>query len=436
MAYDRIFTTRRRRRHWPWLLLLLVAAPALYALTPRAGQRQDSKAIQVVRQVQFATRPVAPGPPVSAQSAILMDADTGAILYERDAHARRPMASTTKIMTAILVLEHARPTDVVVASKQASETPFTGLYLKPGERITVEDLLWAILLRSANDACVAAGEHVAGTEAKFVEMMNAKARELGLHDTHFVNPHGLHAPGHYSSAYDLAVMARYGLQYPLFAEMVSRKRKRIERSIEKQDSVVVNKNRLLFRWDAADGIKTGYTRQAGHCLVASASKDGWRLIAVVLKSSDCWSDSRALLEYGFRHYQRVLIARRGAPLGTARVVGGVRETVRAVPAKDLAVVTPRGVQVAVQTQVSDGTARAPILRGDTLGTLTLREDDRVLGRTLLVAANAVAEKPRPGLVARMMVVLGGLFGLFALSAVARHHGRKASQSIGRRRRRF
>lgn len=416
-------------------MLLLAAAPALYALTPRVGGRDEPREIEAVREVAFASERAAGGPAVSAHSAILIDAETGAILYEKDAYTRRPMASTTKMMTAILAMERAKPTDVVVTSKHASQTPYTGLYLKEGEKVSVQDLLWGLLLRSANDACVALGEHVAGSEAKFVALMNARAQMMGLRDTHFQNPHGLHDPNHYSTAYDLAQIARYGMQHPLFAEMVAHKRKRIERSIEKQDSVVVNKNRLLFRWDAVDGVKTGYTRQAGHCLVASASQDGWRLIAVVLKSGDSWGDARALLEYGFRRYQRVLVAKKGTPIGVARVMGGRAETVAAVLAKDVTVVTPRGTRVDLRTQVTEGSAKAPVFRGDSLGMLTLRRGDKEIGRSLLLAANAVEEKPRPSLAARLMTVLGGLFGLLALTAVARY-GRKAAQSSRRRRRRF
>ncbi|HOJ20105.1 MAG TPA: D-alanyl-D-alanine carboxypeptidase family protein [Armatimonadota bacterium] len=394
-----------------------------------------AREVEVVREVLFTERAVPPPPPITAQSAILVDADTGKVLYERHAHERRPMASTTKIMTALLALEHARMNDTVVVSEHASKTPYTGLYLKPGEKLTVGDLLWALLLRSANDACVAIGEHIAGSEEKFVEMMNARALEMGLKNTHFKNPHGLHAEDHYSTAYDLAQMTRVAMQHPLFAQIVARKRKRIDRSIEKQDVVVVNKNRLLFRWDAVDGVKTGYTRQAGHCLVASASQDGWRLISVVLKSGNSWGDSRTLLEHGFRQYERVLVARKGTPLLQVRVVNGLQDSVQAMLVKDLSVVVPRGTKVDVRTEVTPGMARAPLWRGDSLGIVVARQGETELGRSLLLAADPVEPAPKPLLSRFLFFGLAGFTGLLALSVVVRH-GRKAAQSTGRRRRRL
>lgn len=436
MARDRLFAPRRRqRRLWPLLLLLLAAVPALLLARPRTDRRVPAREVEVVREVLFDERAVPPPPPVTAESAILIDADTGRILYEKRAHLRRPMASTTKIMTAVLALEHAKSGDVVVASKHASETPYTGLYLKPGEKVTVGDLLWSLLLRSANDACVAMAEHVAGTEEKFIEMMNARVLEMGLKNTHFMNPHGLHAEGHYSSAYDLAQMTRYGMKYPLFEEIVARKRKRIDRSIEKQDVVVVNKNRLLFRWDAVDGVKTGYTRQAGHCLVASASQGDWRLIAVVLKSGNSWGESRVLLEHGFRQYERVIVARQGTPLAQVRVPNGSRDSVQAMLLKDVSVVVPRGTKVDVRTEVTAGTARAPLWRGDSLGILVARRGDTEVGRSLLLAAEPVEPAPKPLLSRLLLFGLAGFSGLLALSAMA-HYGRKATQGTGRRGRRF
>ena len=418
----------------PWLLVLMLV-PLLAVMRPLFGTIERPKDASAVREVRYeGRRPGAP-PQVTAPSAVLMDANTGTILLQRGAHVRRPMASVTKMMTAILVLEHGKLDEVVTASKHASETPYTGLYLKQGEKITLRDLLWALLLRSANDACVAAGEHVAGSEAQFVEMMNAKAQALGLKNTHFMNPHGLNAEGHYSSAYDLAQIARYGMRMPLFAEIVNCRYHRVDRSIEKKDVVVVNKNRLVFRWDQCDGIKTGYTRQAGHCLAASASQGPWRLIAVVLKSGNSWEDSRRMLQWGMRHYQSVDMARKASPVTEVRVMGGREEKVQAVLDRDLQVVVPNGARVDVTTQVTPGKVRAPVRQGDSVGKLVLRQGEKEIGQALLLAANTVEPRPllpRPGYV---VMVLIGLSTLLLLPPVARY-GRKAAQGFGRRGRRL
>ncbi len=166
-------------------------------------------------------RSLAPPPEIKAASAVVMDAATGEVLYAKNPHVRRPNASTTKIMTAILMIEKCRMTDTITASKNVSETPFTSLHLKEGEKILAKDLLVGMLVRSANDAAVAVAEHVAGSVPAFVNMMNRKAAQIGCEDTHFVTPNGLYDKDHYSSAYDLCLMARYALQYPLFNEAVN-----------------------------------------------------------------------------------------------------------------------------------------------------------------------------------------------------------------------
>ncbi|MDH7569228.1 MAG: D-alanyl-D-alanine carboxypeptidase family protein [Armatimonadota bacterium] len=441
MPRDNLFAPRHRRRGSlaRFALVGCIAAAGLLLLRPIAGRAIRRGAVtppEVKAQVVCETRPVGVPPQVSAQSAILMDADSETVLYQKDAHTRRPMASLTKMMTAILVIEHAAPTDVVTASEHASLTPFTGLYLKKGEKATVEDLLWGMLLRSANDACVAAGEHVAGSEQAFVEMMNAKARELHLNDTHFQNPHGLHAEGHYSSAYDLARLACYCMRNPRFAAMAGWKRKRIDRSMEKQDVVVVNKNRLLFRWNLADGIKTGYTRQAGHCLAASASQGGWRLVAVVLKSADAFSDARALLEHGFRQYERVMVVRKDAPVTQVPVAGGTRREVPLVAARQFSTVAAKGAKTSVALQTLDlAPLRAPIERGAAVGTLVVCRADRELERIPLLAGDDVPAAR----FAAFSVPLGGalvsLVAILSLRSVARY-GRKASKNPRRRRNRL
>lgn len=256
---------------------------------------------------------------LSAGSALLMDADAGAILFARNHRERRPPASTTKIMTALLILEEGRLDDRVVITGRASGAGGTGLGLKRGQRIMLRDLLWAILLRSANDAALAAAEHVGGTEEGFVARMNAKAIFLGMEGTHFTNPHGLDGPDHFSTAYDLALLARQALRNPTFARMVQTREIQLTIQTGPNGRVVKRKllrthNRLLGQFVGADGVKTGYTEQAGRCLVASATRGEHQLIAVLLNDSHRWTEAAALLEYGF--------ALLGGRAPSLRVLGG------------------------------------------------------------------------------------------------------------------
>ncbi|MGB4781287.1 D-alanyl-D-alanine carboxypeptidase family protein [Candidatus Methylomirabilis sp.] len=241
---------------------------------------------------------------LSAASALLMDADTGAILFARHHMERRSPASTTKIMTALLILEEGRLSEKVVITGRAAAVTGTGLGLRRGQQVTLRDLLWAILIKSANDAALAAAEHVGGSEERFVARMNAKADSLGMEGTHFTNPHGLDNPDHYSTAYDLAILTRQALRNPTFARMVQTREAQLSILTGRNGKVVKRKvirthNQLLDQFAGADGVKTGYTEQAGRCLVASATRGDHRLITVLLNDSRRWTEAAALLEYGF-----------------------------------------------------------------------------------------------------------------------------------------
>ncbi len=237
-------------------------------------------------------------PKVGARAWLLMDETTGQVLASKNPHDHRPMASTTKMMTSLVTLEKARLTDVVTAGKNVKVDP-TIIGLDPGDTLTVEQMLYGLMLVSGNDAAVALAEHVGGSIPGFADMMNAKATQLGLKDTHFVNPHGFDDPKHYSSAYDLAVLARTALQNPVFARIVSTKEYRIDAPIR---WVFKNSNQLLNTLPGADGVKTGYTDEAGRCLVSSATRRGHRAIAVVLDGPDMYEDSGALLDYLLTNY--------------------------------------------------------------------------------------------------------------------------------------
>lgn len=245
-------------------------------------------------------------PKLNASSAIVMDAVTGRVLYEKNAHVRRPMASTTKIMTAILALEKGNLNDIVTVGENAVKIWGSRIRLRKGEKIRLEDLLYGLMLSSGNDAAIAIAEHIGGSLENFVGMMNTKAREIGAFNTSFVNPHGLDKNGHYSTAYDLALISRYALKNKKFCELVSTYKKTISGQGKHSFRSLHNTNEVLLKYPGADGIKTGFTAKAGRCLVGSATRNNWRVITVVLNSSSRYwraTDTINLLNYAFDNYE-------------------------------------------------------------------------------------------------------------------------------------
>jgi hypothetical protein len=237
---------------------------------------------------------------ISGQGAVIMDAQTGAVLFGKNARRRVAMASCTKMLTAIVALERGRLDDRVTVDvdglKMAIEMESTVMGLSPGETVTLETLLYGLMLPSGNDAAVAIAKHIAGSEGAFVELMNAKARELGLEDTQIMNSHGLDAKGHFSSPFDLASIARYGMRNPMFAKLVGAK------EYSGDGYQFFNSNRLLWNYPGADGVKPGFTDDAGSALVASATRDGHRVISAVIKANSAAIDSVPLLDWAFKSY--------------------------------------------------------------------------------------------------------------------------------------
>ena len=275
-------------------------------------------------------------PAITAVAAYLMDPLTGDVLYQKNPDQPLPMASTTKIMTAIVAMENASLNDSITISDHAIAVGESSAWLSKGETLTVEQLLYALLVQSANDAAVALAEHVAGSEEAFVEMMNEKARELGAENTYFRNPHGLDVEGHYTTARDLAVIAAYAMQNPLFREIVASSGYQIPWPGHPYPRVLENHNKLLKMYPYATGIKTGYTVGAGKCLVASAEREGRELISVILNGGEIyWDQTIQLMEYGFNSFARVEFAYSGQPLATVEVGDFPRRRVNAVPLADL-----------------------------------------------------------------------------------------------------
>lgn len=252
-----------------------------------------------------------PAPGNHAKAAALIDVTSGRILFSQRGDEPMNIASLTKIMTAIVAIEHGNLNDKVTVSSRAAGMEGSSLYLKAGEKITLLDLLYGLMLRSGNDAAVAVAEHVGGSLGGFVFMMNKKAEELGLSNSHFENPHGLDQAGHYMSANDLARLTAYALRNPVFQKIVKTRIKTAPNPHESWDYKWVNKNKMLRMYEGADGVKTGFTKQASRTLVTSATRNGQQLAAVTLSDGNDWADHRNLLDYGFKHFPLAAVVRQG-----------------------------------------------------------------------------------------------------------------------------
>lgn len=347
-------------------------------------------------------------PGITAPSAVLMDATTGEVLFSRDMHRRMEPASTTKVLTAIVALEKGDLSQPVKVSEKASQTEGSSIWLEAGEVESLYDLLNGLLLSSGNDAAVSIAENLAGTEERFTDWMNEKARQLGATDSHFANTNGLPDPAHYTSVYDMALIARYALVNPTFSKIVGTRRHVMPWPGHEWDRAMTNHNKLLWRYDGADGVKTGYTRSAGHCLVASATRDGHRLLAVVFKSRDIYSDSAALFDWGFSHFSLKWFARRTDAVGEIPIEGGVDTKAEVVPAADLPLVLDEfrldeaEVEIALPELVG-----APLLRRQRVGALRVKLRGEVIGQVDLVAKNEV---PRRTLLLTIIGWIRTLFG--------------------------
>jgi len=250
-----------------------------------------------------------PDDELTARAAVLMDAATGRILYQKEADLRLPPASTTKVVTAILALESGRKlSESLTVSKEATRVPASKLYLRPGQSLSIEELLYGIMLASANDASVVLAEGLAGSVERFAELMTKKAHDVGATNSHFTNPHGLTAPDHYSTAKDLAVLFRYAMKNATFREIVQTKFSSVSTSAVVRKKVVPrrisvrNHNRLLWGFDGAVGGKTGYTHAAQKCFVGAVQRNGVTLVVTILGARDQWGDTKRLIEYGFENY--------------------------------------------------------------------------------------------------------------------------------------
>lgn len=341
-----------------------------------------------------------PAPPqLPAKAYILIDANSGVVLAEKDADAQLHPASLTKLMTSY-VASHAlaagdiKPDDVVTVSLNAWSAKLKEsslMFIEVGKQVTVHELLKGIIVVSGNDSSVALAEHIAGTVDAFAEMMNHEAKRIGMTNTHYVNPHGLDDPQHYTTARDLATLARHIIKdYPEDYELYS------EREFTYNNIRQYNRNGLLGKeGSGVDGLKTGHTDEAGYCLVASAERDGMRLVSVVLGATSInerEAQTMALLNYGFRYYQTQKMNNANEVFTTARVWGGKQNQVQIGIQKELFMTVPRKKGVEVQRQLKIPTViKAPLQLGQPIGVLEIKAEDKVLMSEPVVALNAVEE---------------------------------------------
>lgn len=330
-------------------------------------------------------------PKITAHAACLMEPATETVLFGKNIHQPLAPASITKVATAMVVLEKADLDDVVAVPRQACGIEGSSLGLRPNQKYKVKDLLEAMLLISANDAAEALAIHVGGTRRDFMAVVNRRLEDLGLLNTHFLNPHGISKLGHYSTAYDLALLGKWALGDDRFARWVGSKTSTINELSEDRELQLANTNKLLWTYPGAEGIKTGTTQVAGNCLLAAAKRGEMRLIAVVLKSRDRWGDATRLLDWGFENFRLERPASAGQIWHTLRVTGGDQAFVDLACDSDLEAVVSAHLQVALDMSVNEP-VKAPVLRGEPLGIVRLRLGDKVLREGTLVAATAVHKK--------------------------------------------
>lgn len=323
---------------------------------------------------------------VSARRAYVLDAVSGRILYQKNPEERSLIASTTKIMTALVVCEQCNVLDRMRIPKEAVGIEGSSMYLKEGEILTLQELLYGLMLSSGNDAAVALAIYCGGTVEGFAEMMNDKARNLGLTGTHFENPNGLDSPGHYSTARDLAVLAAYAMENPVFRKTVSAK------SVKAGERYLTNHNKLLWRVPGADGVKTGYTRAAGRILVSSATRNDRRIIAVTIDDPDDWQDHGKLLEEGFSRFtiQRVVSA--GQVVGTLEVAGGLKQRVEVIAAEDFdyALAPEERPQLALP---GPGFVYAPAVEGQDGGYVYVLIEGKAVGKVPVTYGATIEQVP-------------------------------------------
>ena len=321
---------------------------------------------------------------ISAEHAIVVDADSGRVIYEKNADVQSLIASTTKIMTALIVCEQCNVLDRVQIPKEAVGIEGSSMYLKEGEVLTVQELLYGLMLRSGNDAAVALAIYCGGTVEGFAQLMNDKAHRLGLDNTHFENPHGLDSPGHYSTAADLAALAAYAMENPIFQKTVSTK------EVTAGGRRLRNHNKLLWLVEGADGVKTGFTKAAGRILVSSAERQGRRLVVVTINAPDDWNDHSRLLEDGFSEYTMEKLVSKDSCVGTVEIAGGDAGTAELIAGESFSYPLASGETVQIQLP-KPGFVYAPVVCGQEAGEAYVCIDGKAVGTVPLIYGQTIEQ---------------------------------------------
>ncbi|EIJ78747.1 D-alanyl-D-alanine carboxypeptidase [Bacillus methanolicus PB1] len=355
----------------------------------------------------------------NVRSAILIERDTGTVLFEKNIHEKLPPASMTKVMTMLLIMEaidegKLKMNEKIRTSEYASSMGGSQIFLEPGEEMTTEQMLQGIAIASGNDASVAMAERIAGSEEAFVDMMNKKAKELGLKNTKFQNATGLPAKDHYSTAYDMAMMAKELLKYDQITKFTGTYEGYLRENTDKK-FWLVNTNKLVRFYPGVDGLKTGFTNEAKYCLTATAKKDGMRVIAVVFgspTSKERNAQVTKLLDYAFSQYETHPMYKRQHIMGKAKVSKGSMKTVEAVTSEPISLLTKKGENIkSVKKEVAiNDNIKAPVKIGDEIGSIKLIKDGKVLVESPLVA-NKNVEK------ATWWQLFKRSFGMFTNSGV-------------------
>lgn len=319
----------------------------------------------------------------SARAAALIERETGRVLYTHNAGESLPMASTTKVMTALLAIEQGCLDDVVTTGRNAYGVPGTSIYLNLGEKAVLRDLLYGLMLASGNDAAVAIAEHIGGDVDTFCRRMTKRAAELGCTGTRFATPHGLPSDNHYTTALDLALIAREAMSHDLFRSIVSTRRASIPWEGRDYARILNNKNKLLATYEGATGIKTGYTKAAGRCLVFGAERDGLELIGVVLNCGNMFEEAARLLDLGFAEYEMFTALEAGETVRVLPVREGTQETVCIQALQRLAAPVEKGRIPQLEYDLPEEIA-AGAAQGDTVGEVRLMSEDEVLDASPLV----------------------------------------------------